>query len=74
MNLGELASEVMKLNPEERAALEEKLNLSLDAPSESENLQLWVTEARRRLLELRWKTATDVSAEEVFRRARASIS
>ena len=39
----------MRLKIDDRARLAEKLLLSLDAPSEEENLQLWVTEAERRL-------------------------
>ncbi len=74
MKLEELESEVMKLGLEERAALAEKLILSLDAPSEAENLRLWIAEAERRLKELREGTATEVPAQEVFRRARAAIS
>jgi len=74
MKLKELESEVMKLSLEERAALAEKLILSLDAPSEAENLHLWIAEAERRLKELREGTATEVPAQEVFRRARAAIS
>jgi putative addiction module component (TIGR02574 family) len=74
MKLEELEIEVMKLGLEERAALAEKLILSLDAPSEAENLRLWIAEAERRLKELREGTATEVPAQEVFRRARAAIS
>jgi putative addiction module component (TIGR02574 family) len=74
MKLEELEIEVMKLGLEERAALAEKLILSLDAPSEAENLRLWIAEAERRLRELREGTATEVPAQEVFRRARAAIS
>jgi len=74
MKLEELEIEVLKLGLEERAALAEKLILSLDAPSEAENLRLWIAEAERRLKELREGTATEVPAQEVFRRARAAIS
>jgi putative addiction module component (TIGR02574 family) len=74
MKLEELESEVMKLGLEERAALAEKLILSLDAPSEAENLRLWIAEAERRLKELREGAATEVPAQEVFRRARAAIA
>jgi len=74
MKLEELENEVMKLGLEERAALAEKLILSLDAPSEAENLRLWIAEAERRLKELREGTATEVPAQEVFRRARVAIS
>jgi putative addiction module component (TIGR02574 family) len=70
----ELANEAMKLSMDERAALAEKLILSLDAPSEAENLFLWVAEAERRLKEMREGTAQEIPSEEVFRRARSAIS
>ncbi len=74
MSLEELENEALKLGIEERAALAEKLLLSVDAPSDAENLSLWVAEAERRLKELRDGTAEEIPAEEVFRRARAAIS
>ena len=74
MELKELENEAMKLNLEERAALAERLILSVDAPSDAENLRLWVSESERRLKELREGTATEVPSDEVFRRARAAIS
>ncbi len=64
----------MKLSLEERAALAERLILSIDAPSDAENLRLWVNEAERRLQELHDGTAEEVPAEEVFRRAKAAIA
>jgi len=72
-NLEELEAEVMNLTLEGRAQLAEKLILSLDAPSGEENLRLWVVEAERRLKELREGKAKEVTAEEVFRRARTAI-
>jgi len=74
MSLKELETEVMKLGLEERAALAEKLLLSVDAPSDTENLTLWVAEAERRLKELRNGTTAGVAVDEVFRRAKAAIS
>jgi hypothetical protein len=47
---------------------------SLDELSESEIEALWAEEAERRLDELEQGLATEISAEEVLRRARASIS
>ena len=41
MILKELETEAMKLDIEDRAALAEKLLLSVDAPSDTENLTLW---------------------------------
>jgi len=72
-NLEELEAEVMNLSLEGRAQLAEKLILSLDVPSVEENLRLWVVEAERRLKELREGKAKEVTAEEVFRRARTAI-
>ena len=74
MDFAKLESEVMSLNLEDRAQLAEKLLLSLDAPSEEENLRLWVAEAERRLLALKEGRADEEPAEEAFRRARAAIS
>jgi len=74
MSLKELETEAMKLGLEERAALAEKLLLSVDAPTDTENLALWVNEAEKRLKELRDGTTEEVPVDEVFRRARAAIS
>jgi len=73
-NIEALEAKVMKLAIEDRARLAEKLILSLDAPAEEENLRLWVAEAERRLQELRAGEAKEIAAQEVFRRARASIA
>ena len=73
-DLEELESEVLSLGLEGRAQLAEKLILSLDAPTEEENLSLWVAEAERRLKELKEGKSKEISAEDAFRRARATIS
>jgi hypothetical protein len=69
-----LETEVLKLSLEARARLAEKLILSLDAPSEEENLHLWVVEAERRLKELREGKAKEISAEDALRSARTALS
>jgi putative addiction module component (TIGR02574 family) len=74
MNDEQLEAAIMKLDLDGRARLAEKLILSLDAPSDEENLCLWVAEAERRLRDLREGRAKEISAEEVFRRARQAIS
>lgn len=74
MNDEQLEAEIMKLELDARARLAEKLILSLDAPSDEENLRLWVAEAERRLRDLREGRAKEIPAEEVFRRARQAIS
>jgi len=70
----ELEAEIMNLGLEGRARLAEKLLLSLEAPSEEENLQLWVAEAERRLKELREGRAKEIPADEALRQARATLS
>ena len=74
MNDEQLEAEIMKLDLDARARLAEKLILSLDAPSDEENLRLWVAEAERRLRDLREGRAKEIPAEEVFRRTRQAIS
>jgi putative addiction module component (TIGR02574 family) len=74
MNDEQLEAEIMKLDLDARARLAEKLILSLDAPSDEENLRLWVAEAQRRLSDLREGRARELPAEEVFRRARQAVS
>ena len=74
MNDEQLEAEIMKLNMDARARLAGKLILSMDAPSDEENLCLWVTEAARRLRDLPEGRAKEIPAEEVFRRARQAIS
>jgi putative addiction module component (TIGR02574 family) len=73
-SIEQLESEAMNLSLEERARLANKLLLSLDAPSEEENLALWVAEAEKRLQELREGRAKEIPSDETFRRARAAIS
>ncbi len=70
----EIEAEVMNLGLEGRARLAEKLLLSLEAPSAEENLRLWVMEAESRLRDLREGRATEVPADEAFRRARATLA
>ena len=69
----QLEYELFSLDINRRAELAEKLILSIDAPSETENLKLWVDEAERRLADLRAGTARELSAEEVFRDSRAAL-
>lgn len=69
-----LAVSALKLSLPDRARLAEKLLLSLDAPEEEENLDLWVAEAARRLRRLRTGQDRSYPAAEVLKRARAAIS
>jgi putative addiction module component (TIGR02574 family) len=74
MNDEQLDAEIMKLDLDARARLAEKLILSLDVPSDEENLHLWVVEAERRLRDLREGRAKEIPDEEMFARARQAIS
>jgi len=70
----ELEVEIKKLSLGARATLAEKILLSLEELSESENERLWTAEAERRLDEMRQGAVAEIPSEEVFRRARAAIS
>ena len=63
--------EALRLPPEDRAKLAQKLLLSLDALSEKELEQAWLIEADRRARDLDRGDVQPISAEEVRRRARA---
>ncbi len=74
MSLKELEAEIRKLSVKERAALAKWMVESLDELSEAEVEALWAEEAELRLDELEQGLVTELPAEEVLRRARASIS
>lgn len=63
--------EALRLPPEERAKLAQKLLLSLETLSEEELDQAWLVEADRRARELDRGEVQPVPAEEVRRKARA---
>jgi putative addiction module component (TIGR02574 family) len=73
MDLEELETEALKLSPDLRARLAEKLLHSLEALSDAENERLWAEEALRRHNELEAGAATVRSAEDVFRDARSRL-
>ncbi|HEU4931224.1 MAG TPA: addiction module protein [Pyrinomonadaceae bacterium] len=70
----QVETEALKLKPQARAELAEKLLRSLDDLSEEEIERLWAEEAVRRDAELDDGTASMRDAEDVFRDARARIS
>ena len=73
MDLEELETEALKLSPDLRARLAEKLLHSLEALSDAENERLWAEEALRRHNELETGAATVRAAEDVFRDARSRL-
>lgn len=70
----QVENEALKLRPEARAELAEKLLKSLEDLSDQEIEQLWAEEAVRRDGELDAGTASMRDAEDVFKDARARIS
>ena len=74
MTTEQVENEALKLKPEARAELAEKLLKSLEDLSDEEIERLWAEEAVRRNAELDAGTASMRDAEDVFRDARARIS
>ena len=68
-----LQKAALSLPADERAALAEKLLLSLDEPSETELERTWVSEAVRRARELDRGDVQAIPAEDVRRKARSLL-
>ena len=73
MTLEKIESEALKLKPDSRARLAEKLLRSLEDLSEQENEQLWAQEALRRHVEIDTGVVKARSGKEVFRKARSRL-
>lgn len=71
--LKDCEAQALRLRPEERAVLAERLIASLDALGEAENERLWLAEADRRYQEYRKGAITARVAEDVLREARSAI-
>lgn len=67
-SLEEVASEVLEMSVESRAALAKRLLDSLDELTPEENERLWVQEAARRYQQLKAGSARAVPSDEVFAR------
>ena len=65
--------DALRLPPEDRAKLAQKLLLSLDTLSETELEQAWLMEAERRAREIDRGEAQPIPAEEVRRKARSLL-
>ena len=74
MTIKQVEAEALKLKPEARAELAEKLLRSLEDLSDEDIERLWAEEALRRDAELDAGTASMRDAEDVFRDARASVN
>ena len=73
MTFPDLASEALKLPPDERARLAEALLESLDELTAEENEKLWLEEARRRDRELDDDPKSAIPADEAFRQIRKRL-
>ena len=73
MSTEELEVEALKLAPQDRARLAEKLLQSLESLSDEENARLWAEEAQRR--DQAWDADPGMGrpAADVFRDARARL-
>jgi hypothetical protein len=69
--LEEIASEVLQMSVESRAALAKRLLDSLDELTPDEYERLWIEEASRRYQQLKVGTAGSVASEELFARLEA---
>lgn len=74
VSLNAVKDAALSLDLDARAKLVESLILSIDLPSEAENLQLWVEEAESRLRELRSGKAREIPAADVFSDIRSKLS
>ena len=68
-----LQEAALSLPPDERAALAEKLLLSLDEPTDSKLERSWLSEAAHRARELDRGEVQAVPAEDVRRKARSLL-
>ena len=73
MDVEELASEALKLDPQAREWLAERLWASLGAPTKEEWNRLWGAEVLRRRAEMDADPSIGIPAEEVFREMRAKF-
>jgi putative addiction module component (TIGR02574 family) len=68
-----LEAQALKLPPEQRARLAQRLISSLDQASDPESEELWIREAERRLEELESGQVESIPAERVTDKARSSL-
>ena len=73
MSTDELEVEALKLAPQDRARLAEKLLQSLETLSDEENARLWAEEAQRRDQARDEDPSIRRPAADVFRDARARL-
>ena len=73
MNIQELETEALKLDPKSRARLAGKLLNSLEELSEEEVTQLWAEEAQRRDAQMDADPDSELPADDVLREVWSSF-
>ena len=68
-----LEAKALKLPPEERARLAERLISSLDQHTDTDAEELWLREAEHRLEELESGSVSAVLADRVVEKARSTL-
>jgi putative addiction module component (TIGR02574 family) len=68
-----LEAKALKLPPEQRARLAERLISSLDQATDADSEEVWIREAERRLEEIEAGGVEPVPAERVIEEARSSL-
>jgi putative addiction module component (TIGR02574 family) len=68
-----IEADAMRLHPRDRVKLAQRLVYSLDPAIEKDVEGLWLTEAERRLEELRTGEVKGIGAPEAFRRAHEAL-
>lgn len=69
----ELESQALKLSRRERARLAQRLISSLDQEVDADAERLWLTEAERRMAELKSGKVAGIPAEKVLRKVRSAL-
>jgi len=69
----ELESQALKLSRRERARLAQRLISSLDQEVDADAEQLWLTEAERRLADLKSGKVAAIPAERAIKKVRAAL-
>jgi putative addiction module component (TIGR02574 family) len=73
MNLLQIESEALALPTQDRAALAQRLLLSLEEVSDTEFEWLWADESVRRVAEFDAGNSSSISGDEVAKKARALL-
>jgi putative addiction module component (TIGR02574 family) len=71
---GKLEAQALKLSPEERARLAERLISSLDEELDPGAEALWLREAEQRLEQIENGDVSSIPADQVTEKARSSLS